>query len=524
MAQSAGGSPCEGRRRVEADFEGAWIAKGGTVVAHWTPTAPYVAVSLSGDTAGAVLDETAQTLTIPADGPRSLLLSARTLTLAEALDAEGLAWATTTAAPWFPQVTTTADGDVAAQSGAVAEGAVSALETTLVALGTLTWSWRLDAQGADATLRVLLDGEPAGTCAAGGGWTSGMLGIDAIGAHTVRFEFRNDGTSADGCRAFLDQVTWTGDTDVTVDGWFDVNFADPGYRAGLNWSDVSQVTNPGGTWELGDSKSYLADALGGQERRVELDGTTGIVYRATHPSDAGADIRIEGRWRITIGLRTLPNYDAVIGLQILYIDEDETLAAPYGIVDGVWVQLQTPSQPLVDDTWHDYVIELDLRSELAPRIRYTLDGEALGLATGGDAGIPLVNAPDGIQEAGFAGIGAIGNFRGLQTKFSVPIAELVVPDLSGPGGLSFGTDGAGNPTFNVRVANPVAGIWYTAFVADSLDDPFLADAPSRLAEPDEETILFALAAGDDHPQRFVRIVASTTPFAAGDPLPVEARR
>ena len=80
------------------------------------------------------------------------------------------------------------------------------------------------------------------------------------------------------------------------------------------------------------------------------------------------------------------------------------------------------------------------------------------------------------------------------------------------------------PTFNVRVANPVPGVYYTAFVADTLDGLFLADAASRCAEPNEETILFAFAAGADRPSRFVRIVASTAPFAAGDPLPLEAGR
>ena len=59
---------------------------------------------------------------------------------------------------------------------------------------------------------------------------------------------------------------------------------------------------------------------------------------------------------------------------------------------------------------------------------------------------------------------------------------------------------------------------------DTLTDTFLADAASRCAEPNEETILFALAAGADRPSRFVRIVASTTPFASGDPLPKEAGR
>ena len=42
------------------------------------------------------------------------------------------------------------------------------------------------------------------------------------------------------------------------------------------------------------------------------------------------------------------------------------------------------------------------------------------------------------------------------------------------------------------------------------------------AEPFEGSILFAIAASDDHPSRFVHIVASTYPFVVGDAFPEDA--
>ena len=61
--------------------------------------------------------------------------------LAAALNTSGLTWASSGQTNWFPEITTTHDGFEAAQSGLVANGQSSALQTTVTGPGTLTFWW-----------------------------------------------------------------------------------------------------------------------------------------------------------------------------------------------------------------------------------------------------------------------------------------------------------------------------------------------------------------------------------------------
>ena len=45
-----------------------------------------------------------------------------------------------------------------------------------------------------------------------------------------------------------------------VDGWFRVDFDDAGYKTGAGWTDLSLVSNPGGTWNDASGTSILVDA------------------------------------------------------------------------------------------------------------------------------------------------------------------------------------------------------------------------------------------------------------------------
>ena len=197
---------------VSADFAEEWIEQGSNVVVHWAPTADYFTIALTGDADGAVLDEEARTIEIPADRPRSVTFAAKELTLAGALDGQGLRWTTGGAAAWFPQVAVTHDGEDAARSGSVLGDETSALEVALEGPGTFAWSWRIDAAG-NAGVDVLLDGEWIENIAPGAEWTRETLAITDDGRHAVRFEFWNEGTTAtlDDC-AYLDEVSWTGET------------------------------------------------------------------------------------------------------------------------------------------------------------------------------------------------------------------------------------------------------------------------------------------------------------------------
>ena len=213
---------------VEADFAGDWIELGSNVVVRWTPTAPYFTIALAGDTDGVVLDAGARTLSIPSDRPRSVTLVAKELTLAGALDGQGLRWTTDGAATWFPQIAETHDGEDAAKSGSILGDDTSALEVALEGPGSFSWSWKIDAAG-NVGVDVLLDAKWIQNIAPGAEWARETLAIEGDGRHTVRFEFWNEGTSATRADcAYLDEVSWTGEIPggrTTLEGEVPVPFA-----------------------------------------------------------------------------------------------------------------------------------------------------------------------------------------------------------------------------------------------------------------------------------------------------------
>ena len=195
---------------VTTDFAEAWgTGTNVPIVVHWTPTVPYFHVRLEGDADGATLDTENRTLTIPTTRSRTLSLQLEEFTLADALDTDMLVWTTDETAPWFPQIATSADGEDAAQAGPAAGDEASGLETTLNGAGTLSWTWRLSSDD-NTGVDVFLDGEWLEDYAPGTDWSEASLDVAGSGAHTVRFEFWNMGTTAD-ATAWIDQVVWTGD-------------------------------------------------------------------------------------------------------------------------------------------------------------------------------------------------------------------------------------------------------------------------------------------------------------------------
>ena len=197
---------------VSFDEAERWAEQGGTATVRFRPAAGYVEYELSGDSDGVVLDTAARTLSIPADRPRSIVLSAtKVLSLAESLDAPGILWETGEDCPWRPQFETTVDGEDAAAAGAADGDLVSFLSATnLVGPGTLSWTWKMEDNG-DCGLDVFLDGELLDEpyLAATTDWTPCSLAIEGDGTHVVRFEFWNVGSRPDD-RAWLDRFSWTG--------------------------------------------------------------------------------------------------------------------------------------------------------------------------------------------------------------------------------------------------------------------------------------------------------------------------
>lgn len=195
---------------LAVDIAEKWVERGSSLIVPYEPLADYVAFDLGGDSDGVVIDEQARTITIPADRPRSVSVTATAMSLASALDSKGLVWTTSGGDVWIPQRDVSSDGVDAAASGDATCGD-NLLETSVLGPGTLSWFWKMNAAGW-AGVDASVDGRDVAYLETSGDWTSASTQISGEGPHSVRFAFWTEegGTSSD--RAYLDRVSWTGAT------------------------------------------------------------------------------------------------------------------------------------------------------------------------------------------------------------------------------------------------------------------------------------------------------------------------
>ena len=211
-------------------FEAQWVVDGTNLVIPFSVNVPFYSLSLSGDADGAVIGD--GNITVPITSPRSIVLNVTEYAYGTALDSGSLPWIAGGAANWVPQGDVSHDGQHAVRSGEVTGDDVSTLSTVVVGPGTLSWWWKLDMADC-AGVDVFVDGAFVESLDSASDWASASADIDGDGEHVVRFEFWNAGTAAtiSGC-AYLDQVSWTGDTVVhTVTtpepvpySYFDLNY------------------------------------------------------------------------------------------------------------------------------------------------------------------------------------------------------------------------------------------------------------------------------------------------------------
>lgn len=303
---------------VGVDVADGWFALGETVVAHYSPNVDFFTLALSGDTDGVVLDESARTIAISADRPRSVTLSVAELTLKSALDAGKLSWETSGSATWFPQVAVSADGISSARSGSLSGGDdVSALETTVQGGGTFAWSWRLGVSGdSNSGVDILLDGEWLDAYYPGTDWSRETLEIIGDGTHTIRFEFWNAGPETGDC-AYLDQVSWSGgvpshgivigDMRIPSD-WIDENAASAlakangDYETAANAMAANMVNK---VWECYVAGISPTDETARFEATIEIVGGKPVV-RWNPPLSAEEEAK---RIRKVLGKRSLDDPD-----------------------------------------------------------------------------------------------------------------------------------------------------------------------------------------------------------------------
>jgi hypothetical protein len=137
--------------------------------------------------------------------PAAETMSIRIAGLAEALEAEGLPWSTSTRLPWARQAFVTVDGLDAAVSGQGDPERASWLQTEVEGPGMLEFDWLVRGAGLDACLFVV-DGRVLRTRGPGFAWTHESVAL-GDGAHTVRWILTGESRLIPGT-AYVDQVKW----------------------------------------------------------------------------------------------------------------------------------------------------------------------------------------------------------------------------------------------------------------------------------------------------------------------------
>ena len=267
-----------------------WFRKDGesAVFAFAPAVRPFLYV-LFGDADGVLVDSSAGTIAIPADRPRTVEL--HVLTRGEAGESgtgKPLPWSDGADAPWFAVADNSRADGFCLQSGEVAQGGTSALETTVVGPGRISFAWKITANRTDYA-RFYVDGANQTNITRSTDWVAvGPLELGA-GEHVLRWAFERG--SAAGGAAFLDDVCWQSRHALTVSS----TDGTPTPAAGTNdvyWGE-----------EIAASVEPPAPTAGGKTRRV-CAGWTGTGGIPTSGTGTNVTFTVEGDSSLTWNWRT----------------------------------------------------------------------------------------------------------------------------------------------------------------------------------------------------------------------------
>jgi peptidyl-Asp metalloendopeptidase len=137
-------------------------------------------------------------------------------TLADAVDNRGLVWNTTGSAQWFPQTNVTHDGVDAAQSGTITDLQETAVNTTVVGPGTVTYWWKVSSEQGYDVLGLWVDGSLNPTAYISGevNWSQASVTL-AAGSHLLEWVYLKDESFSEGQdKGWLDQVVYIAPSQV----------------------------------------------------------------------------------------------------------------------------------------------------------------------------------------------------------------------------------------------------------------------------------------------------------------------
>ena len=134
--------------------------------------------------------------------------------LSDALDAPGLEFSTGGDAEWTAQDETAHGGGSALKSGAIGNGQVSWVETSVDGAGEVSFWWKASSEhyrqyaidyamfSVDGQERLRIGGEQD--------WTNATVQVEGAGTHVLRWSYVKDDEMSGGSDcAWLDEVTWT---------------------------------------------------------------------------------------------------------------------------------------------------------------------------------------------------------------------------------------------------------------------------------------------------------------------------
>ncbi|MBQ3810485.1 MAG: chitobiase/beta-hexosaminidase C-terminal domain-containing protein, partial [Kiritimatiellae bacterium] len=346
-----------------------------------------------------------------------------------------------------------------------------------------------------ATVTVAVDGvERTQTLDAPGTATFVFSGLEPGTPYTAAVTAVNsNGGTATASEAFSTEA-------LPFVGWFDVKWASDGYGTGTAWWNAAAERTSGGTWTVpaGDASSRSGSAL-----ELALPEGGDLRFTAVSPSAGGGYVTVDGTVS-PVPTRALPDLPAGAFAALSFA------RGGYKAWNGAqWVSLSGAAPAASDTPW---TATFDFSSS-PPRVRYAVGGKTLSAS--GSAWIPLASAPDYVRGVGYAGGGAVGNFKASYAGGGF-VAPVLCTAADGHVPLSFGKDASNAPTFEVTIRNAVKDAWYTVYAADTVDGTYKAVTSEKATADGLKTL--SIPAPSSKPARFVRIGVSDAQIPANTAL------
>ena len=344
------------------------------------------------------------------------------------------------------------NGSAAAELIALGEpvGACSSVGTNATASVEVSLAY------VSATLVLKVDGAVVKT------WSSVMAGTTYSASFPITVgETKNYvfTLSAEGCADVEKAGSITGRRIVD---WFSVPLTNAAYAA---WTLATGADPYDGeaSWALSGGKNTSAlalDATGSRVLALATGSGGAVAYEPASPSEAGRPVEIGGTVTLHahVGVPPEPSGSPLAGLAVGTVNG---VAVLYGFGAAGWTALSggavVTNAPVAWKATLDFV---------AGTAAYALDGVAFTPKTALRAGATRATS------VVFSGNGTIGAFRGIYAEPDDAGVSLYDATIMEDGtGLVFTSVGSSSNAFNIRLQDTVAGRYYVAFAANTLDTP-----------------------------------------------------